>query len=187
MCLRPPQLLFMLLLSITIVCFYLSNGFLLLWSFLSWERCLCLHYHRNTKDPFSFCQGANVENILLSHLGVVTDLETTSQFSISFPKWNTTYPLLCSASNSNGLQPLWLLHGRLKKEGAALLICGLEACTIYVSPIDIKYDRLKSEPPKMCTADDKLPSNFERIWIMAQSARERHTMKARRPTRSLHN
>lgn len=68
-----------------------------------------------------------------------------------------------------------------------MLICGLEECTIYVSPTDIKDDRLKSEPPKMGTADDKLLPNFEKSWIMAQSAREGHTMKARRPVRNLHN
>lgn len=68
-----------------------------------------------------------------------------------------------------------------------MLICGLEECAIYVSPTDIKDDRLKSEPQKMCTADDKLPSNLEKSWIMAQNARERHTMKARRPMHSLHN
>jgi len=80
-----------------------------------------------------------------------------------------------------------LLRGRLKEEGAALLICGLEECTIYVSPTDIKDDRLKSEQLKICTADDKLPSNFEKAWITAQSAREKHEMKARAPMHSLHN
>lgn len=68
-----------------------------------------------------------------------------------------------------------------------MLICGLEECTIYVSPTDIKDDRLKSELLKMCTADDKLSSNFEKSWIVAQSARGRLTVKARRPMRSLCN
>lgn len=36
------------------------------------------------KTPFLFSQGANVENLLLSHSGVVTDWERTSQ--LSFPR-----------------------------------------------------------------------------------------------------
>lgn len=181
----------MLLLSIRIVCFYLSNGFLLLWSFLPWERCLWLfpppQKHKRPQLLLSRSQCREFpalspggsdwpgKNISIEYIVSPNEISLTLFFAV---------PVIRMVSNHYNC---FAVDWKKKKEGAALLICGLEECTIYVSPTDIKDDRLKSEQPKMCAADDKLPSNFEKSWIMAQSARGRPEMKARRPIRSLHN